>query len=85
MGGALSPDGLMIADCQGSPPVVTLVVTDGTQISTPFSGTPAGWIDNTHLVLRASSSDLSIVDARAFTATPSQAQGFFGGTIPGGL
>ncbi|HEX9094838.1 MAG TPA: hypothetical protein VF990_01925 [Candidatus Dormibacteraeota bacterium] len=84
-GGALSPDGSMIADCQGSPAVVTLVVLDGTQIATQFSGTPVGWIDNTHLVLSASNSDLSIVDARAFTRTPIQAQGFFAGTIPGGL
>jgi hypothetical protein len=84
-GGALSPDGSMIADCQGSPTVVTLVVLDGTQIATPFTGTPAGWIDSTHLVLSASNSDLSIVDARAFTKTPIQAQGFFAGTIPGAL
>ena len=84
-GGALSPDGAMIADCQGSPTVITLVVQDGTQIATQYSGTPVGWIDSTHLVLRADNSDLSIVDARAFTTTPSQAQGFFGGTIPGAL
>jgi hypothetical protein len=84
-GGALSPDGAMIADCQGSPAVVTLVVLDGTQIATQFSGTPEGWIDNTHLVLGASNSDLSIVDTRAFTRTPIQAQGFFAGTIPGAL
>ena len=84
-GGALSPDGSTIADCQGIPAVVTLVVADGTQISTPFSGTPVGWIDNTRLVLSASNSDLSIVDARAFTRIPIQAQGFFAGTIPGAL
>src|SRR4029077_245159 len=84
-GGALATDGSMIADCQGSPAVVTLVVNDGTQIATPFSGTPVGWIDNTHLVISASNSDLSIVDARAFTRTPIQAQGFFAGIIPGGL
>src|SRR5712692_7824780 len=84
-GGALSPDGAMIADCQGSPTVVTLVVQDGTQIATQYSGTPVGWIDNTHVVLRAANTDLSIVDARAFTTTPIQAQGFFGGTIPGAL
>jgi hypothetical protein len=84
-GGALSPDGSMVADCQGSPAVVTLVVRDGTQIATQYSGTPVGWIDNTHVVLKADNSDLSIVDARAFTSTPIQAQGFFGGTIPGAL
>jgi hypothetical protein len=84
-GGALSPDGSMIADCQGSPAVVTLVVVDGTQIATQYSGTPVGWIDSTHLVLSASNSDLSIIDARAFTKTPIQAQGFFAGTIPGAL
>jgi hypothetical protein len=84
-GGALSPDGSMIADCQGSPAVVTLVVLDGTQIATQYSGTPVGWIDSTHLVLSASNSDLSIIDARAFTKTPIQAQGFFAGTIPGAL
>jgi len=85
-GGALSPDGSMIAVCQGAPaPVVTLVVQGGTQIATQFSGTPVGWIDNSHLVLSASNSDLSIVDARAFTRTPIQAQGFFAGTIPGAL
>src|SRR5216684_1522990 len=84
-GGALSPDGSMIADCQGSPRVVTLVVRDGTRIATQYSGTPMGWIDSTHVVLKADNSDLSIVDARAFTSTPSQAQGFFGGTIPGAL
>src|SRR5229473_8543350 len=82
-GGALSPDGAMIADCQGSPAVVTLVVLDGTQIATQYTGTPVGWIDNTHLVLSASNADLSIVDVRAFTKTPIQAQGFFAGTIPG--
>jgi hypothetical protein len=84
-GGALSTDGLMIADCQGSPAVVTLVVLDGTQIATQFSGTPVGWIDSTHVVLSASNSDLSILDARAFTRTPMQAQGFFAGAIPGAL
>jgi hypothetical protein len=84
-GGALSPDGSMIADCQGSPAVVTLVVQDGTQIATQYTGTPVGWIDNTHLVLSASNADLSIVDARAFTKTAIQAQGFFAGTIPGAL
>jgi hypothetical protein len=84
-GGALSPDGAMIADCQGSPTVVTLVVQGGTQIATQFSGTPVGWIDSTHVVLRADNSNLSIVDARAFTTTPIQAQGFFAGTIPGAL
>jgi hypothetical protein len=75
----------MIADCQGSPTVVTLVVQGGTQIATQFSGTPVGWIDSTHVVLRADNSNLSIVDARAFTTTPIQAQGFFAGTIPGAL
>jgi hypothetical protein len=84
-GGALSPDGAMIADCQGSPTVVTLVVLDGTQIATQYSGTPVGWIDSTHVVVSVASSDLIIVDARAFTKTPIQAQGFFGGTIPGTL
>jgi len=84
-GGALSPDGAMIADCQGSPAVVTLVVQDGTQIATQYSGTPVGWIDSTHVVLSAANSDLSIVDARAFTKTPIQAQGFFAGAIPGTL
>jgi hypothetical protein len=84
-GGALSPDGSMIADCQGSPAVVTLVVQGGTQIATQFSGTPVGWIDSTHVVLSAANGDLSIVDARAFTMTAIQAQGFFGGTIPGAL
>ncbi len=85
VGGALSPDGLMIADCQGNPRIVTLVVRDGTRIATQYSGAPVGWIDNTHLVLRADNSDLSVVDARAFTTTPIQAQGFFAGTIPGAL
>jgi hypothetical protein len=84
-GGALSPDGSMIADCQGSPPVVTIVVGDGTRIATQYSGTPLGWIDNTHFVLSAANSDLSIVDARAFTTAPTQARGFFAGTIPGAL
>jgi hypothetical protein len=84
-GGALSPDGSMIADCQGNPRVVTFVVGDGTRIATQYSGTPLGWIDSTHVVLKADNSDLSIVDARAFTTTPVQAQGFFGGTIPGAL
>jgi len=85
VGGALSQDGSMIADCQGNPRVVTLVVRDGTRIATQYSGMPTGWIDNTHLVLKADNSDLSVVDVRAFTATPIQAQGFFGGTIPGSL
>jgi hypothetical protein len=84
-GGALSPDGSMIADCQGSPAVVTLVVQGGTQIATQFSGAPVGWIDSTHVVLSAANGDLSMVDTRAFTKIPIQAQGFFGGTIPGAL
>jgi hypothetical protein len=84
-GGALSPDGSMIADCQGNPRIVTLVVRDGTRIATQYSGTPSGWIDTTHLVLRADNSDLTIVDTRTFTSTPIEAQGFFGGTIPGTL
>jgi len=85
VGGALSPDGSMIADCQGNPRVVTFVVAGGTRIATQFSGMPLGWIDGTHLVLKADNADLSIIDARAFTKTPIQAQGFFGGTIPGAL
>jgi hypothetical protein len=85
VGGALSPDGSMIADCQGNPRVVTFVVAGGTRIATQYSGMPLGWIDSTHLVLKADNSDLSIIDARAFTKTPIQAQGFFGGTIPGAL
>jgi hypothetical protein len=85
VGGALSPDGSMIADCQGNPRVVTIVVGDGTRIATQYSGMPLGWIDSTHVVLKADNSDLSIMDARAFSTTPSQAQGFFGGTIPGAL
>ena len=84
-GGVLSPDGSLIADCQGSSRTITLVARDGTQIGTQNSGIPLGWIDSTRLVITTADLDMSIVDTRAFTTTHVQAQGFFGGAIPGGL
>lgn len=84
-GGALSPDGSLIADCQGNPRMITLVAKDGTQITTQNSGVPLGWIDSTHLVITTADLDMSIVDTRAFTTMHIQTPGFFGGAIPGAL
>jgi hypothetical protein len=86
-GGALSPDGLLVADCTGSPRTVTLITKDGTTVTTAITGSPAGWMDSTHLVLAniTDSPALSVVDVRALSVTPIQTQGFFGGAIPGGL
>jgi hypothetical protein len=86
-GGALSPDGLLVADCSNNPRTITLIAKDGTIVTTAISASPAGWMDSTHLVVRSNTTDsaLSVVDVRALTVTPMQAAGFFGVAIPGGL
>lgn len=86
-GGAVSPDGLLVADCSANPRMITLITRDGTTVTTAIPASPAGWMDSNHLVVQSNSTDsaLSVVDVRALTVTPIQAQGFFGGAIPGGL
>jgi hypothetical protein len=86
-GGALSPDGALIADCQGNPRTATLVSRDGSMRPTTYAGDPQGWIDVNHVVIRSAAVDssLGILDTRSLGVTPSQAQGFFAGAIPGGL
>jgi hypothetical protein len=85
-GGALSPDGALIADCQGNPRVITLVSRDGSMTPTSYAGGPSGWIDANHLVIvSAADSSLGILDSRSLVLTKMQAQGFFGGAVPGGL
>jgi hypothetical protein len=46
-----------------------------------------GVIDANHLVANSSVSDhsLSVIDTRSLAVTPVQAQGFFAGSVPGGL
>jgi hypothetical protein len=86
-GGALSTDGSQVADCQGSQRTVALVALDGSIRSTSYPGTPAGWMDANHLVANSSVVDhsLSVIDTRSMAVTQIQAQGFFAGSIPGGL
>jgi hypothetical protein len=86
-GGALSPDGLLVADCTASPRTITLLARDGTTVTTAIAASPAGWMDSNHLVVQSNTTDsaLSVVDVRALSVTPIQVQGFFGGAIPGGL
>jgi hypothetical protein len=79
-GGVLSPDGSLIATCQG------LVARDGATRTAPFAGSPQGWMDNTHVVVNNdTNTSLGIVDISSLGVTPSPALGFFAGTIPGGL
>ena len=87
-GGALSPDGALIAVC--GPTGVTLVARDGTTVTTPYGATDLGWMDPTHVVIHLvthldDDSSLTILDIRSMGVTPIQTIGFFGGTIPGGL
>jgi hypothetical protein len=86
-GGAISPDGALIADCQGSPRTVTLVARDGSMTPTSFGGIPQGWIDAHHVVIRSAVVDwaLDILDTRSLVLLQAQAQGFFAGAVPGGL
>lgn len=85
-GGALSPDGSLIADCQGNPRTVSLLARDGSMKPTPIQATPVGWMDSDHLVVRVDADNsLSIVDVRSLAVTPIATQGFFAGSIPGGL
>src|SRR5262249_24370273 len=85
-GGALSTDGALIANCQGSPRTICLVARDGSVTSTSFAGNPLGWIDARHLVMESSvDSSLAIIDTRSLVATRVEAQGFFAGAIPGSL
>jgi hypothetical protein len=86
-GGALSPDGSLIAECQGTPRAISLVSRGGSTTATGYAGGPAGWIDANHLVVWSAAADLTlgILDRDSHVVTPIQAQGFFGGAIPGGL
>ena len=85
-GGALSPDGSLIADCRGNPRTVALVTRDGSATPTSIGGAPAGWIDSNHVVIvKDTDSSLGILDSRSLALNPIQAQGFFAGSIPGGL
>jgi hypothetical protein len=85
-GGALSPDGSLIADCQGNPRTVSLVARDGSTKATAIQATPLGWIDRDHLVARLDAgSSLVVVDVRSLTQTQVGTAGFFAGSVPGGL
>ncbi|TMF30342.1 MAG: hypothetical protein E6I25_03775 [Chloroflexi bacterium] len=77
-GGALSPDGSLIAECQGNPRTVNLVARNGSTKPTAIRATPLGWIDRDHLVARVDA-DRSLAQTQVGTA------GFFAGSIPGGL
>jgi hypothetical protein len=85
-GGALSPDGALIADCQGNPRTAALVARDGTVTSTPYPADELGWIDATHVVIHLDAdSSLSIMDTHTQSIAPVQAHGFFAGVVPGSL
>ena len=86
-GGAISPDGVLIANCQGSPRTVALVARDGSITPTSYGGIPQGWIDPHHVVIRSETvvSSLGILDTRSLVLTQAHAQGFFAGAVPGGL
>jgi hypothetical protein len=101
--GPLSPAGMMATrivtypdgSCGGGS-TVYLVKADGSQDTHPLAqkAEPQGWMDATHLVVRA---DLppatspgtppaqSVVDIANGTAAPILAQGFFAAALPGGL
>ncbi|HEX2647808.1 MAG TPA: hypothetical protein VHO95_11325 [Candidatus Dormibacteraeota bacterium] len=85
-GGALSPDGSLIADCQGNPRMATLVARDGSTKPTSFPADQLGWIDSNHVVVQQTwDSSIGILDIRTMTLTPAQAHGFYAGAIPGTL
>lgn len=85
-GGALSPDGSLIANCQGNPRAVSLVARDGSTKSTAIQATPLGWIDRDHLVVRVDADgSLLVVDVRSLAQIPVGTGGFFAGSIPGEL
>jgi hypothetical protein len=84
-GGVLSPDGALIADCQGAARNVGLLGPGNTMQVTRFVATPLGWMDSTHVVISGTNGVMSVLDVRALSTVPIQAQGFFAGTIPGAL
>lgn len=85
-GGALSPDGALVADCQGAPRTATLVARDGTMKTTSYPADELGWMDSTHAIIHLDAdSSLSVLDIRTTSRTSVQAHGFFAGAIPGQL
>jgi hypothetical protein len=84
-GGVLSPDGSLIADCQGAARNVGLVGPGNSNQVTRFVATPLGWMDDTHVVISGTNGVMSVLDVQALSTVPIQAQGFFAGTIPGAL
>lgn len=85
-GGALSPDGSFVADCQGNPRTATLVASDGSMKSTPYGVDALGWIDANHVVIhRNADSSNAILDIGSLLLVETEAKGFFAGAIPGGF
>lgn len=85
-GGALSPNGSLVAICQGNPRGVVIVSAAGKTTTTGIQADPEGWIDQTHLVVRSDKDgSLIVLDTQTDQPTVLQAQGFFAGTLPGGL
>jgi hypothetical protein len=82
--GAVSPDGLFVADfCTNG--LVRVVTETGGVTETPYTATPLGWIDRLHVVVVAHSGELSSLNVQIMSITTIQAGGFFAGTVPGSL
>lgn len=85
-GGALSPDGSLVADCQGNPRTATLVAVDGSMKTTPYAADALGWVDANHVVVHQDAdSSNAILDVSSLLLVQTGAKGFFAGTIPGRL
>ena len=82
--GVMSPDGSRAAlTCSDGS--IDLVSLDGTEVAMPLIGTPAGWLDRSHLVWQNQSEAARIDDLAASSDTAVLAAGFYAGTLPGGL
>ena len=92
----LSPDGIRIAADvladQQTGATETLLLADGVQNLVTQSGSPQGWLDNTHLVV-GSASDVWIFDTRSgdpvlmtgLTTIPQQGMPALAGVLPTNL
>ena len=90
-GGALSPNGELIADIEYRPCMeghLRILDRGGRSAAPPGfpeEGRPGGWIDDRHLVYRATNDRLMVVDIGTAKVTPVEAEGTFVANLPPNL